>query len=177
MRQMKYIAAALIFPLLVAGLMAGSSPARAQDNAESSNLAYFAALMQYIRSQPTPADVDVERLPVLAQLDDLFVDIYAEGFIAPFTGETSAGAKARIESVPTEDRYTAAMVESYRLASDTFLLDVMHILLASYYVNYFTTTDRGERVPGKVRDTAPYRRIRPFGLRHHHAVGNSDACS
>ena len=142
MKRLKYIAAALIFPLLIAGLMAGSPPdTQAQANAESSNLAFFAALMQYIRSQPTPSDVDAELLPALAQLDAVFVDIYAEGFIAPFTGETPAEAKVRIETLPTEDRYTAAMVESYHLASDTFLLDVMHILLASYYVNYFTTAD------------------------------------
>ena len=142
MKRLKYIAAALIFPILIAGLMAGSPPAaQAQANAESSNLAFFAALMQYIRSQPTPDDVDAELLPALAQLDAVFVDIYAEGFIAPFTGETVTEAKARIQTLPAEDRYTAAMVESYRLASDTFLLDVMHILLASYYVNYFTTSD------------------------------------
>ena len=152
MKRLKYIAAALIFPILIAGLMAGSPPAaQAQANAESSNLAFFAALMQYIRSQPTPDDVDAELLPALAQLDAVFVDIYAEGFIAPFTGETVTEAKARIQTLPAEDRYTAAMVESYRLASDTFLLDVMHILLASYYVNYFTTSDLAgaNEFPGK----------------------------
>ncbi len=142
MKRLKYIAAALIFPLLVAGLMAGSSPAaQAQANAESGNLAKFAALMQYIRSQPTPSDVNSARVPVLAQFDGLFVDIYVEGFIAPFTGETAAEAKARIDSVPTDDRYAAAMVESYRLAPDPFLLDIIHILLAQHYVGYFTAGD------------------------------------
>ena len=142
MKRLKYIAAALIFPILIAGLMAGSSPAaRAQANAESSNLATFVALTQYIRSQPTPSDVNSARIQVLAQFDGLFVDIYAEGFIAPFTGETAAEAKARIESVPTEDRYAAAMVESYRLAPDPFLLDIIHILLAQHYVGYFTAGD------------------------------------
>ena len=96
-------------------------------------------LMQYIRSQPSPTDVTAARIPVLAQFVGLFVDIYVEGFISPFTGETVAEAKARIESVPTDDRYAAAMVESYRLASDPFLLDIIHILLAQHYVGYFTT--------------------------------------
>ena len=35
------------------------------------------------------------------------------------------------------------MVESYRLASNPLLLDIMHILLAQYYVDYFTTSDLG----------------------------------
>ena len=142
MKRLKYIAAALIFPILIAGLMAGSSPAAlAQANAESSNLATFVALTQYIRSQPTPSDVNSARIQVLGLFDGLFVDIYVEGFIAPFTGETAAEAKARIESVPTEDRYAAAMVESYRLAPDPFLLDIIHILLAQHYVGYFTAGD------------------------------------
>ncbi len=141
MKRLKYVFAGLIFSLLVTGVFIASSPVRAQANAESGNLATFVALTQYIRSQPTPTDVNAARIPVLAQFDGLFVDIYVEGFIAPFTGETAAEAKARIDSVPTDDRYAAAMVESYRLAPDPFLLDIIHILLAQHYVGYFTAGD------------------------------------
>ena len=141
MNRLKYIAAALIFPLLIAGLMAGSSPARAQANAESSDLAYFAALMQYIRSQPTPADVKSANIPVLSTLDTALSDIYITGFITPYTGETPEQVKARLQSVPEEDRFTAVMVESYRLASNPLLLNIIHELLPLYYVEYFTTAE------------------------------------
>ena len=115
--------------------------ARTSSDVESANLSKYAALMQYIRSQPTPPDVNATRIPVLAQFDGLFTDIYIEGFIVPFTGETFEEANTRIGSVPEDDRYTAAIVESYRLASDPLLLDIMHILLAQHYVGYFTTGD------------------------------------
>ena len=141
MKRLKYIAAALIFPLLVASLMAGSSPAQAQANAESSDLAYFAALMQYIRSQPTPADVKSANIPVLGTLDTALSDIYITGFITPYTGETPEQVKARLQSVPEEDRFTAVMVESYRLASNPLLLNIIHELLPLYYVEYFTTAE------------------------------------
>ena len=141
MNRLKYIAAALIFPLLVASLMAGSSPARAQSNAESSDLAYFAALMQYIRSQPTPADVKSANIPVLSTLDTALSDIYITGFITPYTGETPEQVKARLQSVPEEDRFTAVMVESYRLASNPLLLNIIHELLPLYYVKHFTTAE------------------------------------
>ena len=141
MRILKYALVGLTAIAIVAGLILLSRPTQAQSNTESVNLAKFVALMQYIRSQPTPSDVNAARIPVLAQFDGLFADIYIDGFIAPFTGETSAEATARLASVPAEDRYTAAMVESYRLASDPFLLDIIHILLAQHYVSYFTTGD------------------------------------
>ena len=141
MKRLKCIAAALIFPLLVASLMAGSSPAQAQSNAESSDLAYFAALMQYIRSQPTPADVKSANIPVLGTLDTALSDIYITGFITPYTGETPEQVKARLQSVPEEDRFTAVMVESYRLASNPLLLNIIHELLPLYYVEYFTTAE------------------------------------
>ena len=139
MRRLKY--ASIVLVILSLAIAAVSSPVKAQADVESANLAKFVALMQYIRSQPTPSDVTAARIPVLAQFDGLFIDIYVEGFIAPFTGETTAEAKARIEALPAEDRYAAAMVESYRLASDPLLLDIMHILLAQHYVSYFTTGD------------------------------------
>ena len=142
MKRLKYIAAALIFPLLIAGLASGFSPAQAQTNADSSKLAYFAALMQYIRSQPTPADVKSDNIPVLATLDTALSDIYITGFITPYTGETPEQVKARLQSVPEEeDRFIAVMVESYRLTSDPLLLDIIHQLLPLYYVEFFTTAE------------------------------------
>ncbi len=99
--------------------------------------------MQYIRSQPTPADVHPNNVAQLAAFDTTFSDIYITGFITPFTDETPEQVKARLQSVPEEDRFTAVMVESYRLASNPLLLDIMHILLAQYYVDYFTTSDLG----------------------------------
>ena len=107
------------------------------------NLAKFAALMEHIRSQPTPADVHANNVLQLAIFDSVFTDIYITGFITPFTGETPEQVKARIQSVPEKDRFTAVMVESYRFSSSPLLLDIMHILLAQYYVDYFTTSDLG----------------------------------
>ena len=141
---MRRLTNASIFLILLAfalGLTVKSGPAQAQSRMESANLASFVSLMQYIRSEPTPPDVNSGRLPALVQFDSLFVDIYIDGFIAPFTGETDEEVKARLVSVSEEDRYTAVMVESYRLASDPLLLDIMHILLAQHYVGYFTTGD------------------------------------
>ena len=108
---------------------------------ESANLATFAALMQYIRSQPTPSDVKSANIPVLAALDTALSDIYITGFITPYTGETSEQVKARLQSVSEEDRFTAVLVESYRLASNPLLLDIIHQLLPLYYVQFFTTAD------------------------------------
>ena len=118
-------------------------PSRFQGKVESVNLAKFAALMKYIRSQPTPADVHANNVLQLAIFDSVFTDIYITGFITPFTGETPEQVKARIQSVPEKDRFTAVMVESYRFSSSPLLLDIMHILLAQYYVDYFTTSDLG----------------------------------
>ena len=132
---------AISAPSAAPGANRPSPSMRTSADVESADLAKLVALMQYIRSTPAPSDVNSARIPVLAQFDGLFTDIYIDGFIAPFTGETAVEAKGRIESVPTEDRYVAAMVESYRLASDPLLLDIMHILLAQHYVSYFTTGD------------------------------------
>ena len=117
------------------------SGVRAQTEVESEKLAKFVALMQYIRAQPTPPDVHVSSLGTLDFLDDALTDIYIDGFIAPYTGETAEEVRQRIESVPEENRYTAALVESYRLASSPVLLDILHDLLARYYVELFTTSD------------------------------------
>ena len=118
-----------------------SPSAQAQANVESDKLARFVALMQYIRTQPTPSDVHSNTLGTLDILDEALTDICVEGFIAPFTGETAEEVRQRLESVPGEDRYAAAMVESYRLASSPVLLDTVHDLLARYYVDLLTTGD------------------------------------
>ena len=128
---------------LTATLFLSYSPTRAQDSVDSADLARFVVLMQHIRSQPTPADVRATNVPALAGFDSFFSDIYITGFITPFTGETPEQVKARLQSVPDEDRFTAVMVESYRLASNPLLLNIMHNLLARYYVDYFTTSDLG----------------------------------
>lgn len=47
--------------------------------------------------------------------------------------------KTRLQSVPEEDRFTAVMVESYRLPPNPLLLDIVHQLLPLYYVQFFTT--------------------------------------
>ena len=142
MKRLKYIAVALFFSLLTVGLIVGSVPtAQAQANAESKNLSEFVALMQYIRSQPTPSDVLSNKIAELGPLDGFFTDIYIDGFITPFTGESAEEAEARIDSLPEDDRYIAAMVESYRLASNPLLLDILHAVLARYYVELFTTAD------------------------------------
>ncbi len=118
----------------------GTSPStRGPSNVDSDDLATFAALMQYIRSQPTPSDVKSANIPFLATLDNSLSDIYITGFITPYTGETPEQVKARLQSVPEDDRFTAVMVESYRLASDPLLLDIIHQLLPLYYVEFFTT--------------------------------------
>ena len=141
MRRLKYIIPGLIIALLVSGLFMVYSYSQTRAAVESENLARFVALMQYIRSQPTPSDVNADRLPELAVLDEIFIDLYAEGFIVPFTGVTAGEVRQRLESVSEEDRYAAAMVETYRLSSNDLLLTIIHQLLAEYYVNYFTTAD------------------------------------
>ena len=122
-------------------LVSVASPARAQENANSDNLARFAALMQYIRSEPTPSDVNANGLLLFDTLDGVLSDIYITGFITPFTGETSEQVKARLQSIPEKNRFTAVMVESYRLADSPILLDLIHNLLSRYYVEEFTTSD------------------------------------
>ncbi len=137
------ITAFVLLSTIALGVVSIPSSAQAQGSQESANLAKFVALMQYIRSQPTPADVHAANVPALASFDSSFSDIYITGFITPFTGETPEQVKARLQSVPDADRFTAVMVESYRLASNPLLLDIMHILLAQYYVDFFTTSDLG----------------------------------
>ncbi|MCY4651701.1 MAG: trypsin-like peptidase domain-containing protein, partial [Dehalococcoidia bacterium] len=118
----------------------GTSPStRGPSNVDSDDLATFAALMQYIRLTPTPSDVKANNILVLATLDTALSDIYITGFITPYTGETPEQVKARLQSVPEEDRFTAVMVESYRLTSNPLLLDIIHQLLPLYYVEFFTT--------------------------------------
>ena len=78
-------------------------------------------------------------IPFLSTLDTNLSDIYITGFITPYTSETPEQVKARLQSVPEEDRFTAVMVESYRLASNPLMLDIIHQLLPLYYVEFFTT--------------------------------------
>ena len=140
MKRLKYIAAVLIFTLLASGLILAYLPTRAQSAVDSDDLARFVAVMQYIRSQPTPTDVDQDLLAAFfAPLDTALSEIYITGFITPFTGETPQQVEARLQSVSEEDRFTAVMVESYRLASDDTLLNILHNLLARYYVDTFIT--------------------------------------
>ena len=120
-------------------LVPTAAPAQAQEAVDSDDLAKFVAVMQYIRSQPTPADVKAANILFLATLDNSLSDIYITGFITPYTGETPEQVKARLQSVPVNDRFTAVMVESYRLASNPLLLDIIHQLLPLYYVEFFTT--------------------------------------
>ncbi len=134
-------ATAIVAILALTALTFSSHHSQAQEPQQSANLATFAALMQYIRSDPTPSDVKANNVAQLALFDGVFTDIYITGFITPFTGETPEQVKARLQSVPEEDRFTAVMVESYRLSSNPLLLDIMHILLAQYYVDFFTTAD------------------------------------
>ena len=124
---------------LVVTLAPTSTQVHAQDKVESADLAKFVAVMQYIRSQPTPSDVKAANIPFLATLDNSLSDIYITGFITPYTGETANQVKARLQSVPADDRFTAVMVESYRLTSNPLLLDIIHQLLPLYYVEFFTT--------------------------------------
>ena len=119
-------------------LVPTAAPVRAQNTVESDDLAKFVAVMQYIRSQPTPADVDQNLFAAFfALLDTKLSEIYITGFITPFTGETPEQVEARLQSIPEEDRFTAVMVESYRLASEHDLLDLIHGIMAQYYVDIF----------------------------------------
>ena len=150
-----------------------ASPARAQETVDSDDLAKFAAIMQYIRSTPTPADVKSANIPVLAALDTALSDIYITGFITPYTGETPEQVKARLQSVSEEDRFTAVMVESYRLASNPLLLDIIHLLLPLYYVQFFTTADdlnASDEFLKSAEDNEPGRRLRFDELRDPRAV-------
>ena len=133
------VAAGAIIAVLAFGLITLTlSRTWAQNAADSDNLAKFVAVMQYIRDEPTPSDVDQNLLAAFfASLDTALSDIYITGFITPFTGETPEQVEARLQSVPEEDRFTAVMVESYRLASDHTLLDLIHALMASHYVDIF----------------------------------------
>ena len=136
----KVVAGAIIVVLAFGLITLTLSRTWAQNGADSDNLAKFVAVMQYIRSQPTPADVDQNLLAAFfASLDTALSDRYITGFITPFTGETPDQVEARLQSVPEEDRFTAVMVESYRLASDHTLLDLIHALMASHYVDVFIT--------------------------------------
>ena len=121
----------------------------AQTSANSANLARFAALMQYIRSQPTPNDVNSDTLPSFEFVNTWLYERYITGFITPFTGETSQQVEQRLQSVPAQDRFIAVMVESYRLADSPELLDMIHGVLARYYVEAFTHLgpERLGRVP------------------------------
>ena len=139
---LKYLSASIAIIALTATLILAYSPTQAQSSQDSKNLATFVALMQHIRSTPTPADVDPNKVSELAVFDSWFSDIYITGFITPFTDETPEQVKARLQSVREEYRFIAVMVESYRLSSNPLLLDIMHSLLAQYYVsNFITTTD------------------------------------
>ena len=113
----------------------------AQASVDSANLARFAALMQYIRSQPTPDDVNAGTLPSFEFVNTWLYERYITGFITPFTGETSQQVEQRLQSVLAQDRFIAVIVESYRLADSPELLDMIHGVLARYYVEAFTTSD------------------------------------
>ena len=142
-KTLAIITALVLLSTIAIGVAYVPPSVQAQQSQESANLATFAALMQHIRAQPTPDDVHATNVPQLAFFDTTFSDIYITGFITPFTGETPEQAKARLQSIPETDRFTAVMVESYRLSSNPLLLDIMHSLLARYYVDYFTTADLG----------------------------------
>ena len=113
----------------------------AQGSADSTNLAKFVALMEYIRSQPTPAEVNADELSSFESVNAWLYERYITGFITPFTGESSQQVEQRLQSVPAQDRFTAVIVESYRLADRPDLLDMIHGVLARYYVEAFTTSD------------------------------------
>ncbi len=141
--KVKVVAGAII-AIIGIGLIAFTvSQSQAQSNVDSDHLAKFAALIQYIRSEPTPADVHADNIPLLSVANSNLSGIYITGFITPYTGETPEQVKARLRSVPEEDRFIAVMVESYRLASNPLLLDIIHQLLPLYYVDLFTTSDLG----------------------------------
>ena len=141
---------ALVTTLVVA-LAPTSTQVHAQDTIDSDDLARFVAIMQYVRSQPTPADVDETTLASLAILDTWLSENYITGFITPFTDETVEQVEARLQSVPQEDRFTAVTVESYRLASDHALLDLIHRLLSRYYVDIFITNTDLSGAPAYLR--------------------------
>ena len=135
------VVALFLLGILILGLSFRVSQTQAQNTQDSPDLAKFAALMQYIRSTPTPSDVKANNIPLLATLNTALSDIYITGFITPYTGETADQVKARLQSISEEDRFTAVMVESYRLSPDPLLLDIVHQLLPLYYVEFFTTAD------------------------------------
>ena len=137
--------------VLAGSLIPGAAAQQAQT--DSDHLARFVAVIQYIRSTPTAADVRATNIALLATLDASLSDIYIAGFITPYTGETRQQVKARLQSVDVEDRFTAVMVESYRLSPNPLLLDIVHQLLPLYYVQLFTTATDPERL-GRV----PYTR-------------------
>ena len=137
----RVIAAVVILALAAASLALAYSTTRAHNDQDSHSLATLVAVMQYIRSTPTPADVRAKDVSALANLESALTDIYITEYITPFTGETPDQVKERLRTRPEEDRFIAAMVESYRLASSPALLDTIHDLMARYYVHYFTTSD------------------------------------
>ena len=87
-------------PVPASGLVVASSDAQAQTEGESEKLTRFVAIMQYIRSQPTPSDVHAANLGTLDFLDGALTDIYIDGFIAPFTGESAEEVESHLESAP-----------------------------------------------------------------------------
>ena len=138
-----------------------NTPVQSQGKVDSDKLAKFAALMQHIRSEPTPSDVNPALIPLFDTLDNALSGIYITGFITPFTGETPDQVNARLQSISAEDRFIAVMVESYRLADNDTLLNLIHDLLARYYVETFIIgTDlagaavylRGSELKGLVDD-------------------------
>ena len=72
--------------------------------------------MRYIGSDPTPSDVRADWLPLFDLANATFSSRYITGFITPFTGETPQQVEQRLQSVPEQHRFTAVLVESYRLA-------------------------------------------------------------
>ena len=108
---------------------------------DSDDLARFVAVIRYIRSEPTPADVKADNIPLLSNLDTALSDLYITGFITPYTGETPIQVKARLLDVAEEDRFIALTVESYRLSPNPLLLDIVSQFLALYYVEFFTAAE------------------------------------
>ena len=124
---------------LALSMLGGSGISQAAQPEDSDHLARFVAVMQHIRSTPTPADVKADNLPYLTSLNASLSDLYITGFITPYTGETPEQVKARLQSIPEQDRFIAVLVESYRLSPNPLLLDIIHQLTSVYYVEYFTT--------------------------------------
>lgn len=125
--------------ILMLGGSGVSQAAQPEGGVDSDNLATFAAVIQYIRSQPTPADVKADNISFLSALDTVLSDAYITDFITPYTGEISDQVKSRLQSIAEEDRFIAVMVESYRLSPNPLPLDLIHQLLSLYYVEFFTT--------------------------------------